>query len=141
MTVLNLGVIDLPYAGKNSIGTIDVAKKLEADYGVMGAFVELHLDDIAKNLELSVNDAIDSLMNGAPASLNPFGDAESQIEKLFKSQFLEQGEIESMGIAGVPTQASIERRSLRMKNKVGKSKRPSFVDTGLYESAFKAWVD
>lgn len=139
--ILNLGVEDFPYAGHGTTTTVEVAKKLEAKYGVMQAFYDLHQKDIAKFLEESVTNSIDSLLQGAPLSSNPFGDGEQQIEELFKFQFLEQAEMEGLGIPGVPTKASIERRSLRFKSGKGKNKRPSFIDTGLFEKSFKAWIE
>lgn len=140
--ILHLGVIDEPYAdSKEAVSTYDVAKILEEKYDVMGTFADVHLKDIAQSLEQSIEAALVNLMSGAPASNDVFGDATNEIEKMFKFKFLGEAEIEGLGIPGVPTQAAKDRVSGRFKNKKAKSKRPSFIDTGLYQSSFKSWVD
>lgn len=147
---LALGVIDLPYVAQKPLSakgtkstpdqttTGKVAAILEAKYGVMGAFYELHQQDIAEALAISMQETLEALMMGAPASIDPFGAAMSETEQLFRT-FLDDKEIEVMGIAGVPTQASLDGVNHRMKIKKGEP-RPSFVDTGLYQSSFKAWI-
>lgn len=137
--ILNLGVIDLPYAGAEAISTVEVAKILEEKYGVMKIFADLHADDIAKSLEESLAGALDNVLMGQEVS-NPFAEAESEIGELFKFEFLEKGEAE--GIApNTPTQAAIDRASLRFKSKKAPSPRPSFIDTSTYENSFIAWVE
>jgi hypothetical protein len=163
MTTLHLGVIDIPYntvpteykknarksgtAGTETTG--DVAEWLEDKYHVMEVFFELHEDKVAKALESSVEQALDMLYLGAPVeNINPFNAASADIEKSFK-HFLDSQEIETIGIPGVPTQAALDGVSHRFKDprfvKKGKKlvkrpRRPSFIDTGLYEATMKAWV-
>ena len=95
--------------------------------------------------------ALDMLDSDAPAeSINPFATASADIEASFK-QFLDSQEIERIGYPGVPTQAALDgvRTSYKNptgnKNKRGKRvkhpRRPSFIDTGLYEDSMKAWID
>lgn len=150
-TTLHLGVVDMPYAhDPKGTSTGDVAEILEVRYHVMEVFFELHRHDIAADLEHSVAGAIEALMQGAPPeNSSPFGRAEAEIEKRFKN-FLDSQEIERMGIPGVPTQAALDGVSHRFKNprymKKGKKlvkrqRRPSFIDTGLYEASMKAWFE
>jgi hypothetical protein len=146
---LHLGVIDgATYNDGESLG--DVAEILEGRYHVMEVFYELHQADIAADMERSVAGALESMMQGAPMdNANPFGRAESEIEKRFK-EFLSLREIETLGIPGVPTQAALDGVNHRMKNprfvKKGKKmvrrpRRPSFIDTGLYQANMKAWFE
>ena len=152
MTVsLHLGVVDMPYAhDPKGTSTGDVAEILEARYHVMEVFFELHRNEIAADMEKSVAGAIDTLMAGAPPqNASPFAGAESGIERRFKD-FLLTREIETLGIPGVPTQAALDGVSHRFKNPryvrkgkklVKRPRRPSFIDTGLYETAMKAWFE
>ena len=79
-------------------------------------------------------------MMGAPVDAgSPFAAGESQIENRFK-QFLSLREVEKLGIPGVPTKAALAGVSHRFKGKKG-GRRPSFIDTGLYQASFKAWID
>jgi hypothetical protein len=147
--VLHFGVIDLPYRaarGKRAkrtaatVTTGDVAGWLENRYGVMQTFYDAHQDSVVEKMTESVRDAMEALMQGAPATLDPFGAATSEIEGQFK-RFLSTREMDKLGVTGVPTQASLEGRSSRFKSKKSGAPRPSFIDTGLYQSSFKAWVD
>ena len=163
MTELILGVIDVPYSddGKKpprrrrhnkkgrSVGeepadtgpttTAQVAKILEDKYGVMQAFYALTKDDILGECIHSLEGALEDLYAGAPVH-DPYAEATQNIDAGFR-QFLMQGEIESMGIAGVPTQASIDRQSLRFKSGVASGPRPSFIDTALYELSFRSTIE
>ena len=103
--------------------------------------MRLHLPDIERNLTQSVNAALEARLAGAPASLDLYAEGLSEIEKLFKIDYLSNMEAESAGLRGVvPTKAALEGRSIRFKNKRG-PRRPSFIDSGLYQSSFKAWVE
>ncbi len=161
--ILNLGVTDLPYAdpeparkvpkkpGKRprkpaerqgSLSTGDVAEILEAHYHVMEHFVELHGEEIAHQIENSMQGALENLLSGAPvpAGHDIFGTAMSEIEDVFKNM-LSNEELEKIGYPGLPTQAAIKGVSHRFKRPYAKrAKRPSLIDTGLYQSSFKAWV-
>jgi hypothetical protein len=149
MPTLHFGVIDQPYrmARKKrarrtaaTVTTGDVAGWLENRYGVMQTFYDEHEDYVVDEMTTSVRDAMEALMQGAPATLDPFGAATSRIEDRFK-QFLSTQEMDRLGVPGVPTQASLEGKSSRFKSKKSGAPRPSFIDTGLYQSSFKAWVD
>jgi hypothetical protein len=162
--VLHLGMIDVPYANeaqqekvprakkgkantplkpKTQSGTQttgEIAEILEDKYGVMDAFAFAHLPDIAKELEESIAGALEALMMGGAPSANPFATAETNITAMFKN-FLATGAIEHLGIEGVPTQAALDGVSHRRKHPYAKGnpRRPSFIDTGLYQQNFLAW--
>jgi hypothetical protein len=146
MTKLHLGVIDIPYK-EESQTTGEVAEILEARYKVMESYFESHKLDIAKAMENSVAGALENLMLGGPVDASPFVAAESFIDADFR-KFLSSSEIEKLGIPGVPTQAALDGVSHRFKNpryvkvrgkKVKRPRRPSFIDTGLYQSSMKSW--
>jgi hypothetical protein len=163
--VLNLGIIDVPYANEAQTEKVSrprkgkankpvkpkptggtqttgqVAEILEAKYGVMDTFAFARLPDIAKELENSLAGALENMMmGGAPAS-NPFASAESAVTAMFK-QFLASGAIEHMGVDGVPTQAAINGVNHRLKHPYAKGnpRRESFIDTGAYSAHFLAWI-
>lgn len=159
MPTLNIGVVDVPYenAGSDAVAgakrkrgdgsvkgapvtTAEVAQYLEEKYGVMQAFYTAHEDEIKAAMISSAEGALEDLYAGAPMSSNPFSGADNEIAAMFK-QFLLTGEIENMGIEGVPTQASIDRKSLRFKNKKSSEPRPSFIDSSLYELSSRAWTE
>lgn len=149
MTTLHLGVLDVPYVnapsgtkGKSAAGektTGDIAEILEAKYGIFQTFVEIHGDDVAKALEDSVAGALESVLMGAPPRNDLHGAGTSKIETMFKD-FLSKQEMDGRGVAGVPTQAALKGVNHRLKRKRG-APRPSFIDTGLYQSSMRAWVD
>jgi hypothetical protein len=151
MTKLNLGVVEFPYADSGQT-TGDVAEILESKYHVMEKYFESRAYKIAEKMENSLRGAIENLALGAPIS-SPFASAESFINKDFRS-FLSTSEIENMNIPGVPTQAALDGVSHRFKNprykfvgkgknkkKVKRPRRPSFIDTGLYQSSMKSWFE
>ena len=164
--VLKLGVIDVPYANqakkekmpqakkgkankplkpKTESGTQttgDVAEILEKKYGIMDTFQFAHLPDIAHELEDSLAGALETLMMGGQPDPNPFAKAESAITTMFK-KFLDNGEVEHMGIEGVPTQAALDGVNHRLKHPYAKGnpRRESFIDTGGYHDHFTCWVE
>jgi len=163
---LILGAVDIPYAfepkeiratkrriGKarkapksanpnNTITTGDVAEILEAKYHVMENFFELHKADIAHDLEEAIGGRLENILAGAPISnsASAFAEAESAIETRFRNM-LATKELDQLGYPGIPTRASLEGVSHRFKHPYAKrAPRPSFVDTGLFSSAFAAEI-
>ena len=118
--------------------TGDVARILEDKYHVMELFFEEHRQFIADHLAESVSDKMQDIISGAPVGAgSPIDAGASEIEDRFK-QFLSLQEVERLGIPGVPTQAALDGVNHRLKKKRG-ARRPSFIDTGLYEASFKVW--
>lgn len=166
---LHLGVVDVPYVhreppakqrarlAKNAARpkakpthaeadektTGDVATILEAKYGIMEAFFENKEAEVVGALEESLGGVLEDVLSGAaPASVNPFGAGCAKIEESFKD-FLSSREAETIGIDGVPTEAARRGVNHRKKHPYAKAnvRRPSFIDTGLYQASMKAWVD
>ncbi len=138
MPVIRLGVSDIPYAtGDKSTG--DVAEILESKYHIMEVFYQQHKEDVAADLENSISGALENMMAGSPPPNKPFGSAEAAIEDRFK-KFLGDAEMDALGYPGVPTGAALRGVSHRMKINKG-SPRPSFIDTGLYQSSMVCWID
>jgi hypothetical protein len=157
---LKLGVIDLPYSSayvpdkkipmtpgqrrfhpryNQALTTGDVAEILEDKYGIMQYFFDQHKDFIIEELTKSmVNSFKRSLKERSPRSSMFYLAASEKIEQRFKKA-LSQKEFD--GLEGVPTKASLLGVSHRFKNPYAKrASRPSFIDTGLYQSAFKVWM-
>ena len=139
--------------------TGSVGTQLEENYGLFSAFYEHEKDEITHLIEEDVDLAIQSLISGGGLSKNVFGDSTSEIDHLFKT-FLSTQEAERVlapGVNGlpVPTKAALEGKSLRLKGgrrlrKVKKgqeyetaygNRRPSFIDSGVFEASFKSWVE
>lgn len=162
MTTLHLGVVDLLYVEgetkpkqrarvkknrkapkpereHNNATTGDVAEILEDKYHVMEIFWQLHGQEGADALTEGLVGQMENVLSGAPLTGDPFGEAESTIDHLFK-KFLSEGEMDKLGYPGVPTQAALKGVSHRFKKKRG-GPRPSFIDTGLFEASFKSEVD
>lgn len=158
---LHLGVIDIPYAraaqaatsrkpgprpGPGKSGALstnttgDVAQILEAHYGIMQKFFDLYGDRIATALTEVMQDRLEEVLMGHPRE-QLFNDADfGEIEQHFK-KMLDTQELDGQ-ISGVPTGASLRGVNHRLKRPYAKrSPRPSFIDTGLYQSSFKAWID
>lgn len=119
-----------------AVTTGDVAERLESQYGVMGMFVDLHKEDIARSIEQALDGAIDGLLMGAPLDANIFGKAESDIKVMFNN-YLDQEEMAGL-IKGVPTDAALKGINHRFKHPNTGVRRSSFIDTGLYEQSFVA---
>lgn len=148
---LHLGVIDIPYGEAETVeeayksghfsiqSTGFVAELLEEKYSVMDNFFYLHKDDIAFDMEKSLAGILEDMMMGTPHDADPFSSAMSKVEDQFKT-YLDKEEIVATGQFGVPTKAALEGRSIRFKYKKG-PRRPSFIDSGLYQANFKAWIE
>jgi len=137
--IAHLGVVDVAYSedGKTTT-TGDVAEILEANYGVMRTFVELHEKDIANELSSQLMGMLESAKQGAPL---PLGSIQfPKIDAMFRD-YLDHGEWEKT--SGQPTQAAQNgvRTGKKRPYKKSNSPRPSFIDTGLYRGSFKTRVD
>lgn len=165
MTILNLGVNEIPYAsgkraprravarirkgklkthtaaasGQQTTG--DVAEILEDKYQILETFAAEYAQPIADALAHSVAGAIDNLLMGAPPPENPYAGAESEIEESMKL-FLDLQQMDGR-IEGVPTEAARKGVNHRLAHPYAKSNppRPSFIDTGLMQANYRAWVE
>lgn len=156
---LHLGVSDIPYrydqqqVGKSgrvlkkrkivakSITTGEVAERLEEHYHLMEKFYQGNEEWIDSTLAKSLDSSLEAILSGAPVTQDPYGPAASEIEKAFKEAISLQ-EFDYF-IPGVPTQASLKGVNHRLAHPYAKGnpQRPSFRDTGLYQSSIKVWVE
>ncbi|MCO4880231.1 hypothetical protein [Paraburkholderia caribensis] len=142
---LHFGVIDQQYRNGQSTG--EVATILEKKYDVMGTFAAHSTSDIKDALTNSIGDAVQAIMSGQPVPADPFAEGTDEIQEKFR-RFLDTN------AHGIVTDASKQGVSGRFKDKYNRQGkrgqapglssgqvRPSFIDTGLYQNSFKAWVE
>ncbi|ENM4476130.1 hypothetical protein AB7Y34_002984 [Salmonella enterica] len=135
MITFHLGVIDVPYEDENTT-TGDVAEYLEEKYQIMQTFFDRYSNDIADLMTNDMAASLENMMAGAPPARDPLAESMSHIHDLFVA-FLDNTEMN--GLPGVPTRRALKGISRRFKNKKGPP-RPSFIDTGTYQAAMRAWV-
>jgi hypothetical protein len=156
LVTFHFGVIDLPYSHTENVGKVkkkgktqgkryaattgDVAEKLEDKYGIFQQFWNLHQNDVVEAASEAIAGAFEDILVGAPRGGDVFAAAASKVEGLFQT-FLDQGEMEQLGIPGVPTKAALAGVSHRFGSKTSGGRRPSFIDTGLYQSSAKFWAE
>lgn len=169
MTTLNLGVVEVPYswgqkrtggvsaakaiqiakrvaAGKEipptagGVTTYDVALWLEAQYGLMQAFVNMKDKEITAVVENSLQGVLETTQSGGPdRRVRALAAAAREIEQMFRNA-LSAREFDGK-IAGVPTMAAMRGISHRTRRPhVRRAPRPSFIDTGLYQRSFRVWI-
>jgi hypothetical protein len=130
---MHLGVEDVPYE-RGAASVEDVAKILEAKYGVMEKFYNHHESEIIELFTNSLGDGIDAIMEGAPFTVEVFQNGADETEALFQEYL----NTEKIAGEGIPTKAAL-RGYHRNKKNVGR--RASFVDEGLYRNNMKAWIE
>jgi hypothetical protein len=143
---LKLGVIDVPEPNGNTsygVGTI-----LEKKYTLFSSYVEMHHKDIEHQLCEAIVGAFETFQATGHVAKKPF-DAAGQELTLGLKQFIYKEELAGK-VAGVPTQAALEGVTTR---KVGRGKRakfkrtktgvrrPSFIDSGIFEASTKVWIE
>lgn len=132
-----------PGASQPGMTTFGVAQILEDKYGVMQAFADLHMPEIVGALEDAISGSIQSLFQGGSGAIssNALAAGESLIQNTFM-KFLDERGFDGL-LPGVPTQAAQRGVNHRLMRPYAKSNpaRPSFIDTGLYQANFRAWVD
>ena len=142
MGKLRLGVENVAYSDpdvKGATTTAKVAEILEAEYHVMGVFAELYGKQISELITKNIGDDLDALMHGEPVSQAPLGNAMQKIQQDFRS-YLDADEWQKT--TGQAIAAAQNGVSHRFKNVAGKERgpRPAFIDTGLYQSSFRAEI-
>jgi hypothetical protein len=138
MKRLHFGVGDpIPYTyGGAFRTTVDVAKILEAKYGIMEAFAKDNEKEIRQILRDQSKRYVGQTMRGVEPDLQP---AFEKIRRMFKNYILTK-KLDGR-VKGVPTAASLRGVNHRFKRPFARrAARASFWDTGLYVSAFKTWV-
>lgn len=153
MPKLLLGVVDAAYSdGGGAKTTGDVAGYLEDEYHIMRTFLESYEDQIGEFLADAMAGEIESLAQGKPVVIfgqdvsTHLGDrtisgqsVNGKIEEAFRD-FLDSREWKQT--SGQAVDAADQGVSHRKKQPNKKRKaRPEFVDTGLYQASFRAWIE
>jgi hypothetical protein len=153
MTKLVLGVVDVAYSdGEGAKTTGDVAGYLEDEYHIMRTFLEIYEDKIGDFLADAMVGEIESLAQGKPVTIfgkdisTQLGDrvisgasVNGKIEESFRD-FLDSREWKQT--SGQAVDAADQGVSHRKKQPYKKrDARPEFVDTGLYQASFRAWIE
>ena len=138
ITVINLGVdpSEMPYAGSGSITCGEVAEILEGKFDVMQIFANMNEAKIAAFIEQGIADSIESKMMGAPDDLDMFGSAMEKIKDGFDEYIDQQQHGIKLKKFNRPMAGARFKKQYR---KVAKTL--AFVDSGMYRSNFKAWVE
>ena len=144
MTTLHLGVVDVAYSSDDGAGktTGDVAGYLEDRYHIMRVFLENHEKFIGNTLADAVAGAIESMVQGKPGATLDLKGAAGKVEERFRD-YLSSGELARMLPASQQSQAAaagVNHRKITPYAKANKA-RAAFIDTGLYQASFRAWVD
>lgn len=138
--------MNVPYDDED-VTTYEVAKKLEKKYQVMGIFVEKEMNNIQQVVVDAVLGEIDNMKMGKPKTT--LGNRTlGGIEELFRD-FLDADEWQN--ITGKTIMAARMGITSRKKMTIerllvngfmgGDEPRPAFIDTGLYQATFRAWID
>jgi hypothetical protein len=155
MVTLNLGCVDVAYTEDGeSTTTGDVAEYLEADYHVMRTFLELYEDQIGDFLADAMAGEIESITQGKPVVPLASRDVTTQlgdrviqgqsvngrIEEAFRD-YLDKGEWRQVSGQKIEAaDAGVNHRKKHPYSSKNKA-RAAFVDTGLYQASFRAWLD
>lgn len=149
---LKLGVVEV--TEPNGITSYGLGKILEEKYTLFSSYVEMHQKDIEHELSEALAGAFETFVATGHVAKNPF-DAAGQELTLGLKKFIYQEELAGK-VAGVPTQAALEGISTRTMSgktptKVRKGqkfkrvktgvRRPSFIDTGIFEASTKVWIE
>lgn len=131
---------------KAPVTTTQVANWLESKYHVMEIYLTLHSKQVQSFVDKALLGAARNLIISGRMAANPLAGAEQKITADFKA-FLSNREIERIGYPGIPTKAALRGKSSRFKlgyalDRAGnRTRRPSFIDTGLYQASAKAWFE
>lgn len=154
---LMFGVLDQEYSDARGGGaktTGEVARILEDRYHVMATFYETRQDKIAGWLAKDATNALRLMLAGKDMGKprDAFYGATQKIESEFRA-FLTRNEMGRLSfLSGAEAEyfqargpkftgaATVAHRKLHPYAKKNQM-RPVFVDTGLYRSSFRAWVE
>jgi hypothetical protein len=134
---LIFGVIDIPYSGSN-VTTGKVANWLEygtkrmGPYYIMGNYVEHNKAFIAKEVTEEVLGSLSGVSSGHPMDAISTG-----IKQAISQRMYDQW----VGAPLVPTKAALAGKSARFKKGKKRGARPSFIDSGLYQSSIRVVLE
>lgn len=143
---LKLGVIEVPEPNGNT--SYGVGKILEEKYTLFSSYVEMHQKDIERELCEALVGAFETFQATGNIARQPF-DAAGQELSLGLKKFIYEEELAGK-VAGVPTLAALEGVTTRKVSRGKKTKfkrtktgirRPSFIDSGVFEASTKVWIE
>lgn len=151
MTTLHLGVVDVAYSSDEGAKTTgEVAEYLEKEYHIMRVFLEANEQRIGDFLAEAYRGEIDNLLMGrAPVHsvTTRLGrrvltgqSTNGRIEERFRDFLAQREWKQASGQAVAAAEAGVSHRKKRPAAKSNKA-RAEFIDTGLYQASFRAWVD
>ncbi len=154
MATLCLGVVDVAYTdGDKSTTTGDVAEYIEDEFHVMRTFLEMYEDQIGEWLVDAISGDIESIAQGRPVTIasklldtNLAGQPISgtsingKIEDAFRNYLDLREWKRASGVAVAAADAGVNHRKKRAYVNTNPA-RAEFVDTGLYQAAFRAWIE
>lgn len=133
-----------PTSGENNsdMTTGDVAEILEDKYSVMEYFWEKHGVEVVRAMEEEMAVALQSMLDGFPLPPEPFAEAMGKAQIMFQ-EFLNTSEMNELLGNGPGTGAARKGVNHRLKHPYAKGNppRPPFIDTGLFQASFRAWVE
>ena len=157
MIKLHLGVIDVPEIEGT---TYTVGKVLEERYGLFSMFYNAHQQEIADLLAKDAAIGLEMMEQGAPIKVKEVFAVSGQTITNKMHDFLTTQEVERVagkyGEFGIPTKAALEgintrtvngktpkkiRKGQKFKKVVTGIRRPSFIDTGIFEASLKGWIE
>ncbi|KGC03455.1 hypothetical protein DM81_3471 [Burkholderia multivorans] len=142
MPTLHLGVVDVAYTGpdaKPGVTTGDVATFLEEEYHVMRVFLEMYEEEIGELLANDIAGEIESIAQGKPVRGLALDVSTGKIGELFRD-FLDAREWKQASAQAVAAAEEGVNHRKKRPYAAENSARPEFVDTGLYQAAFRAWI-
>jgi hypothetical protein len=121
--------------------TGDIAEILESRYKIMRVFFDMEKAPVIIPAVVdSMKGAVVNMMMGQPGPMVPTAQAMETIKTRFKTN-LSMRRYDGK-IRGVPTEAARLGVSHRFKRPYARRpERPSFIDSGLYQSSFTAWME
>lgn len=140
--------------------TYSVGKQLEERYGLFSLFYTAHQQDIADLLAKDAAIGFDMMEKGLPVSVKEVFAVSGETITDKMHNFLSTQEIERVaekyGEYGIPTKAALEgintrtvngktprkvRKGQKFKKVLTGVRRPSFIDTGIFEASLKGWIE
>ncbi len=137
---LHLGVNEMAYSDPEehqATTTGQVAEILEDKYQIMEVFFDNHREEIEDLVVDRFMGELESVIHGKPkAPLS--GMTFPKIDREFRS-FLDRDEWQQL--TGKRIMSAVLGISHRKKLKKVQGSRPAFIDTGLYQKSFTAWLE
>ncbi|GGA00440.1 hypothetical protein [Dyella caseinilytica] len=137
---LNLGVVDVVYTdGDGTTTTGDVAGYLESRYHIMRIFLEENEGFIHDCITNEVAGAIEIIAQGKRVPKLELRPAMSRIEERFRDA-LDSGELHRILPQSQQVSDATLKTSSRKKVMTQTESRQAFIDSGLFQNSFLAWV-